>query len=256
MTPRILPLCRRSSPGFHGSQWCSASPLFFWSKNIQWFHKWLGFEPSFPRGSNFWGYHMIPPKKRFVSFPGPFFSATAPRWNTSIPLPALVHSCTTWPRHKENVPEIGWDRRNEYGVGVKKNGGNSGNFKVLICWLVVGPPLWKIWKSVGMMTFPILMGNKIDGNQTTNQIERLVDFEGFVSLSQNMVYFWSKFCSVGMPEYFNETHDHPCGLPVICRFPKMGVPQNRWFVVCSGKSHENAWFGGTAILGNLHIDIV
>ena len=25
-------------------------------------------------------------------------------------------------------------------------------------WLVVGPPLWKIWKSVGMMRFPILMG--------------------------------------------------------------------------------------------------
>ena len=25
-----------------------------------------------------------------------------------------------------------------------------------ICfWLVVGPPLWKIWKSIGMMTFPI-----------------------------------------------------------------------------------------------------
>ena len=24
-----------------------------------------------------------------------------------------------------------------------------------IIWLVVGPPLWKIWKSVGMMTFPI-----------------------------------------------------------------------------------------------------
>ena len=22
-------------------------------------------------------------------------------------------------------------------------------------WLVVGPPLWKIWKSIGMMTFPI-----------------------------------------------------------------------------------------------------
>ena len=23
---------------------------------------------------------------------------------------------------------------------------------------MVGPPLWKIWKSIGMMTFPILMG--------------------------------------------------------------------------------------------------
>ena len=24
-----------------------------------------------------------------------------------------------------------------------------------VIWLVVGPPLWKIWKSIGMMTFPI-----------------------------------------------------------------------------------------------------
>ena len=27
-----------------------------------------------------------------------------------------------------------------------------------IIWLVVKPPLWKIWKSIGMMTFPIFMG--------------------------------------------------------------------------------------------------
>ena len=33
-------------------------------------------------------------------------------------------------------------------------------------WLVVGPPLWKIWKSIGMIINPILMGKfKIDGNQ-------------------------------------------------------------------------------------------
>ena len=36
-------------------------------------------------------------------------------------------------------------------------------------WLVVGPPLWKIWKSIGMMTFPIY-GKIKNGNQTTNQI--------------------------------------------------------------------------------------
>ena len=41
-----------------------------------------------------------------------------------------------------------------------------------IC-LVVGPPLWKRWKSIGMMRFPNIWENKIDGNQTTNQ---LVDF--------------------------------------------------------------------------------
>ena len=30
----------------------------------------------------------------------------------------------------------------------------------LIIWLVVQPPLWKIWKSIGMMTFPIIGDNK------------------------------------------------------------------------------------------------
>ena len=35
-------------------------------------------------------------------------------------------------------------------------------------WLVVGPPLWKIWKSIGMMTFPIYGKIKLMF-QTTNQ---------------------------------------------------------------------------------------
>ena len=34
---------------------------------------------------------------------------------------------------------------------------------------MVGPPLWKIWKSIGMI-IPNIWENKIDGNQTTNQI--------------------------------------------------------------------------------------
>jgi hypothetical protein len=34
-------------------------------------------------------------------------------------------------------------------------------------WLVVEPPLWKIWKSVGMMTFSIYGKNTF---QTTNQL--------------------------------------------------------------------------------------
>ena len=37
-----------------------------------------------------------------------------------------------------------------------------------ISWLVVGPPLWKILKSIGMMKFPIY-GKIKHGNQTTNQ---------------------------------------------------------------------------------------
>ena len=35
-------------------------------------------------------------------------------------------------------------------------------------WLVVGPPLWKIWKSIGMISNPIY-GKIKNGNQTTNQ---------------------------------------------------------------------------------------
>ena len=37
-----------------------------------------------------------------------------------------------------------------------------------IFWLVVGPPLWKIWKSIGMISNPIY-GKIKNGNQTTNQ---------------------------------------------------------------------------------------
>ena len=38
-----------------------------------------------------------------------------------------------------------------------------------ICWLVVGPPLWKIWKSIGMISNPIYGKIKLMF-QTTNQI--------------------------------------------------------------------------------------
>ena len=58
----------------------------------------------------------------------------------------------------------GWSRYSKCAPGIKRQ----------VCWqindwLVVGPPLWKIWKSVGMMTFPIY-GKIKNGNQTTNQI--------------------------------------------------------------------------------------
>ena len=39
----------------------------------------------------------------------------------------------------------------------------------ILCWLVVGPPLWKIWKSIGMISNPI-DGKIKNGNQTTNQL--------------------------------------------------------------------------------------
>ena len=41
-------------------------------------------------------------------------------------------------------------------------------------WLVVGPPLWKIWKSIGMMTFPIFLGKcqKWQPNHQPDQLDR------------------------------------------------------------------------------------
>ena len=41
------------------------------------------------------------------------------------------------------------------------------NETTITYWLVVEPPLWKIWKSVGMMTFPIY-GKRWFMFQTTN----------------------------------------------------------------------------------------
>ena len=43
---------------------------------------------------------------------------------------------------------------------------------VMLVWLVVGPPLWKIWKSIGMIIPNIWEKN---GNQNTNQMVMLVN---------------------------------------------------------------------------------
>ena len=48
------------------------------------------------------------------------------------------------------------------------NWGCNGKTIIFINWLVVGPPLWKIWKSMGMMKFPIYGKIKLMF-QTTNQ---------------------------------------------------------------------------------------
>ena len=43
--------------------------------------------------------------------------------------------------------------------------------ELIIMWLVVGPPLWKIWvRQLGWLATQDFWENKIDGNQTTNQI--------------------------------------------------------------------------------------
>ena len=46
-----------------------------------------------------------------------------------------------------------WEKMGWLCVGFWK--GHGYIWETMIDWLVVGPPLWKIWKSIGMMTFPI-----------------------------------------------------------------------------------------------------
>ena len=60
---------------------------------------------------------------------------------------------------------------------------------MITCWLVVGPPLWNIWKSIGMISNPIY-GKIKNGNQTTNQhgIWRIPPCPA-----------WCQGCAVGSP---------------------------------------------------------
>ena len=64
---------------------------------------------------------------------------------------------------KKTPPKLGG------ALETEENG--NGIWNTDFIWLVVGPPLWKIWKSVGMVSNPILVGKcQFDGNQTTNQL--------------------------------------------------------------------------------------
>ena len=48
-------------------------------------------------------------------------------------------------------------------------------------WLVVGPPLWKIWvRQLGWLATQYFWENKIDGNQTTIQIKTVFHGKRFV----------------------------------------------------------------------------
>ena len=54
-------------------------------------------------------------------------------------------------------PKLGWFMNycHNYQQETSKNLDVSPMFRSIFIWLVVYLPLWKIWKSVGMMTFPI-----------------------------------------------------------------------------------------------------
>ena len=57
-----------------------------------------------------------------------------------------------------------------------------------IGWLVVGPPLWKIWKSIGMMKFPIY--GKIKNVPNHQPVSYWV-------YNQWKIYQFTNFCPVG-----------------------------------------------------------
>ena len=57
--------------------------------------------------------------------------------------------------------------------------------KVTVFWLVVGPTLWKIWKSVGMISNPIY-GKIKNGNQTTTILKVTV----FIARWIGYVGYW------------------------------------------------------------------
>ena len=69
-----------------------------------------------------------------------------------------------WPRTDDHLP--GWTPLiGKLFHGIKQN---PWLYMSILLWLVVGPPLWKIWKSIGMIRNPIC-GKIKNGNQTTNQ---------------------------------------------------------------------------------------
>ena len=54
----------------------------------------------------------------------------------------------------------------------------------VMCWLVVWPPLWKIWSSIGIIYIPNISGKIPNGRQpfTTNQLRSFLHFSaGFSS---------------------------------------------------------------------------
>ena len=72
-------------------------------------------------------------------------------------------------------------------------------------WLVVGPPLWKIWvRQLGWWDSQFLWENKIDVNQTTNQIILINGwnnpFKGHPWYLLVIVVWWSSMCCCWGPQ--------------------------------------------------------
>ena len=103
----------------------------------------------------------------------------------------------------------------------------TSSMNIKLVWLVVGPPLWKIWKSVGMMTFPIY-GKIKNVNQTTNQLCKIWDVNVFeTGGAWSQIKWWRKSACAEGPHiavvsrahidlqgsipgfFFDSIYDHP-----------------------------------------------
>ena len=115
----------------------------FWPSKNWWFS--TEFWGSVQTGSS----SVRPGIDDLKAFPGP-----SARQLLRVPHPAGVRAIL--PRLRE---------RAQKGRGIRTGGGNI----MEVTWLVVGPPLWKIWKSIGMIRNPIYGKIKLMF-QTTNQI--------------------------------------------------------------------------------------
>ena len=93
-------------------------------------------------------------------------------------------------------------------------------------WLVVGPPLWKIWKSIGMI-IPNIMG-KLKMFQTTNQTNIQNPNPG---LSKEIESGSAADISRRANHLYMEREKAQQAIGCKWRFPWMGVPQIRWFLL-------------------------
>ena len=114
-----------------------------------------------------------------------------------------------------------------------------------IYWLVVGPPLWKIWvRQLGWYDIPNICKNKIHGNQTTNQTN-------IAMIAMDMLWFIHRWFTYEKPcdiwWYLATFKNHPKKItqqkyvgPCSSTF---SVRKKRWTFGATGQPHESRMLG-------------
>ena len=160
------------------SGWCSnASLKISWESNASLIlssGSWTGYiTGSWPTNGSFQSMGNYPQSSSVLDwdFPSRIPSGTgshfqeSPEWNSME---------TSWDSMNPGHLKGTW-RRSIEGRAMAHSGHGTKYSQVFndqrvyhIIWLVVGPPLWQIWKSIGMISNPIY-GKIKHGNQTTNR---------------------------------------------------------------------------------------